>query len=232
MALLRDALKRKEEVAEGVGDGDDGVAAVERAVEVVAAMASASSVKEELAHGSGRCGAALPSLTALASASKGSDPVAYGLSCVFANLTVTNDELRRRHFADKEMDITAEQYDELQRITKQKAEDDADADTADLCGARCVKLAMADGVLALANLAATGPSPLTSEHLAATLVALAKDENLRGTLVQQGGFKAAVALSEAGGDRSEKCRIFAGHAAGHGEAVTSSTGLKLSPRGL
>ena len=33
------------------------------------------------------------------------------------------------------MDITAEQYDELQRITKQKAEDDADADTADLCGA-------------------------------------------------------------------------------------------------
>ncbi|KAH8064754.1 hypothetical protein JL722_1635 [Aureococcus anophagefferens] len=213
VALLRDALKRKEEVAEGVGDGDDGVAAVERAVEVVAAMASASSVKEELAHGSGRCGAALPSLTALASSSKGSDPVAYGLSCVFANLTVTNDELRRRHFADKEMDITAEQYDELQRITKQKAEDDADTDTADLCGARCVKLAMADGVLALANLAATDPSPLTSEHLAATLVALAKDENLRGTLVQQGGFKAAVALSEAGGDRSEKCRIFAGHAA-------------------
>ncbi|KAH8075336.1 hypothetical protein JL721_1339 [Aureococcus anophagefferens] len=179
VALLRDALKRKEEVAEGVGDGDD-VAAAERAVEVVAAMASASSVKEELAHGSGRCGAALPSLTALASASKGSDPVAYGLSCVFANLTVTNDELRRRHYADKEMDITAEQYDELQRITKQKAEDDADTDTADLCGARCVKLAMADGVLALANLAATDPSPLTSEHLAATLVALAKDENLRG----------------------------------------------------
>ncbi|KAK7239933.1 hypothetical protein SO694_00118021 [Aureococcus anophagefferens] len=213
VALLRDALKRREEVAEGVGDGDDGVAAVERAVEVVAAMASASSVKEELAHGSGRCGAALPSLTALASASKGGDPVAYGLSCVFANLTVTNDELRRRHFADKEMDITAEQYDELQRITKQKAEDDADTDTADLCGARCVKLAMADGVLALANLAATDPSPLTSEHLAATLVALAKDENLRGTLVQQGGFKAAVALSEDGGGRSDKCRIFAGHAA-------------------
>ena len=97
-ALLKDAA--------GGSTGDDPSAA-ERAVEVLAALSGHSSAKEELAHGSGRTGAALEALCGLGKAVRGSDPVAYGLALLFANLTVTNDELRRRHFREREMEITS-----------------------------------------------------------------------------------------------------------------------------
>ena len=47
------------------------------------------------------------------------------------------------------MDITPEQYDELQRVTKQKAEDDADGDTPDGALRRCERLVDAGGAGAL-----------------------------------------------------------------------------------
>ena len=69
-------------------------------------------------------------------------------------------------------------------------------------------------MVALARLASTNPSPNTAEKLAETFCALATDESLRGTLVQQGGFKACVALADANSGASDKARVFAAHASG------------------
>jgi len=188
-------------------------AARDRAVEVLAGLSGASQAKEEIAHGSGRSQASIGAICDVAKATKGSDPRAYGLALVLANLTVTNDELRRRHFREKEMDISPEQYDEFCRITKQKAAADADDDTPDLAKARARKLCIADGVVALATLSATNPSPPTASKLADALCALAAHESLRGTLIQQGGFRSCVALAndDANDDRG---RLSAAHAAG------------------
>ncbi|KAJ8612844.1 hypothetical protein CTAYLR_002084 [Chrysophaeum taylorii] len=217
VALLREAS------ADGSSD------AVERAIEVLAAMCGNSHVKEELAHGSGRvAGNALDSLCKLET--RGSDPAAFGLATIFAAITVTNNELRQRHFREKEMDITPEQYDELQRITKQKAEDDADKDDDDLCKKRCRKLALADGVAALARLASTNPSSATAACLAETLSNLAKDDALRGTLVQQGGFKAAVSLA-ADDAHPDACRVNAAHAAAK-VLVTTNPNMLTDPQRL
>ena len=72
-----------------------------------------------------------------------------------------------------------------------------------------------DATLVVAELVAHAPESAKGVLLssAQVLLAFANAPEVRGKMVQQGGFKAAVALSEAGGDRSEKCRIFAGHAA-------------------
>lgn len=198
VALLRD-------------EDDSSSEAKEQAVEVLAAMSGASHVKEEIAHGSGRvAGNALDALCKLEV--HGDNPVAFALASLLASVTVTNNEMRQRHFREREMEITPEQYDELQRITKQKADDDADNDTDELCHKRCRKLVMCDGVAAVARIARTNPSKPTAEKLSAILVHLAKDEALRGTLIQQGGFKAAVDLA-ASEDSTETCRLDAAHAA-------------------
>ena len=54
----------------------------------------------------------------------GSNHSAYGLAYIFSNLTVTVQELRKRAFKDKE--ITPEQYDELQRLTRIQLEQQGD----------------------------------------------------------------------------------------------------------
>jgi len=210
--LLEAAVKLCQE--EG-GDGDDQRTARERGVEVIASLSGNSAVKEEIAHGSSRL--AKKCLEALCGAAgknaKGSDPVAYGIACALSNVTVTNDELRRRHFREKEMEITPEQYDELMRVTKQKADDDRDDDTEELASARRRKVVLADGASLLARLATSGPpSKNTAEKLAETFANLAKDADLRGTLIQQGGFKACVALASADNTQTDACRTNAAHA--------------------
>lgn len=194
------------------GDGDGPEETDERAVEVLAAMSSNSAVKEELAHGSGRVsGNALEAVCSKLAKARGEDALAYSVASLFASVTVTNNELRQRHFREREMDITPEQYDEFQRITKQKAAEDADVDTEELCSKRCRKLVLCDGVSLISRLASTSPSLNTAEKLAETLVNLAKDVELRGTLVQQGGFKAAVDLASE--SYSKPARTNASHAA-------------------
>jgi len=183
-------------------------AEMERGVEVIASLSNDSSVKEEIAHGSGRAKQCLGVLGA--NDPKGSDPVAYGIATVLAHVTVTNDELRRRHFREKEMDITPEQYDEFMKVTKQKQAEDADNDTEALAAGRRRKVVLNDGALLVARLATTGPSRQTAEKLAETLVNLAKDVDLRGTLVQQGAFRASVEL--AADKQSAPCRTNAAHA--------------------
>lgn len=55
----------------------------------------------------------------------GSHHSAYGLAYIFASLTITFQELRKRAFKDKE--ISPEQYDELQRLTRVQLEQQGDA---------------------------------------------------------------------------------------------------------
>uniref|UniRef100_A0A7S3JQE0 Protein unc-45 homolog B n=1 Tax=Aureoumbra lagunensis TaxID=44058 RepID=A0A7S3JQE0_9STRA len=199
-------------------------AARDRGLEVLAALSADSNVKEEIAHGSGRLGtgSAIDILcTQVGSKIKGNDPSAYALISIFANLTVTNNELRQRHFRERDMDITPEQYDELMRVTKQKAEEDADNDTEALASRRRRKLVLADGGAIISQIILSDPPPSlqTRRKLAETLCQLSVDVELRGVLIQQGALRAAVALcNEENKEEEEKddvlqhMRVHAGHA--------------------
>ena len=182
----------------------------DRGLEILASLSSNSAVKEEIAHGSNRvtskCLEIICSLHNDDAAKKGD--AAYGIATILSNVTVTNNELRQRYFREKDMDITPEQYDELMRVTKQKQADDADNDTEALAASRRRKVVMADGAAVLARM--TTPSANTAPKIAETLANLAKESELRGTLIQQGAFKAAIAL--AGPNYSDVCRGNAAHA--------------------
>ena len=84
------------------------------------------------------------------------------------------------------MDITPEQYDELQRVTKQKAEDDADGDTPDGALRRCERLVDAGGAGALGRLGGARASAATRELVAGALCNVACAPASRGALVQVG----------------------------------------------
>jgi len=79
----------------------------ERAVEVLAALITKSAVKDELAHGSGRCAMGLNRLCRMAKDGKGA--AAYGLAHIFASLSVTNKEVQERLLAEREMEVRISQ---------------------------------------------------------------------------------------------------------------------------
>ena len=66
---------------------------------------------------------------------------------------MTNKEVQRRQLAEKEMDITPEQLEELQRITKQKNDDEEEEDTPERVAFRTQKIVQNDGIRALVRLA-------------------------------------------------------------------------------
>lgn len=199
MALLKGA----EDEAEATDGGGASAAAAagkttatvatERAVEVLAALITRSAVKDEVAHGSGRCAQALARLSAACKDGKGA--AAYGLAHIFASLTVTNKEVQERVLAEKEMEITADQLAELQRITKQRSETEEDEDTAEKVGWRIQKVAQHDGIRALARLC-DGASPSTREQVALAFRQIAVELAVRGSMVQQGAFRACIDLAQ------------------------------------
>jgi hypothetical protein len=65
------------------------------------------------------------------------------------------------------MDITPEQLEELQRITKQKANDDADDDTPERVAARVRKMVQSDAIRALVRLC-DGASKATQHQIVIT----------------------------------------------------------------
>ena len=164
----------------------------ERAVEVLAALITKSAVKDELAHGSGRCAQALPRLCAVARDGRGAG--AYGLAHIFASLSITNKEVQERLLKEREMEITPEQLAELQRITKQKGESEEDTDNPERCGWRIRQIVQADGIRALVRLT-DGASEKTKEQVALALRQIVVEPSVRGSLVQQGGYRAAIALA-------------------------------------
>ncbi|MEO1689885.1 MAG: hypothetical protein AAFU61_18500, partial [Pseudomonadota bacterium] len=90
-------------------------------------------------------------------------------------------EVQERALAEKEMDITADQLAELQRITKQRSEEDEEEDTAERVALRIREVVRHDGIRALVRLAA-GASPQTRELVALALRQMAVEGMVRGSM--------------------------------------------------
>lgn len=105
MMLLKGAEEAKETspTAAQAKFAESSSVTTERAVEVLAALITKSAVKDELAHGSGRCAAGLSRLCRAATDGKGA--AAYGLAHIFASLSVTNKEVQERLLAEREMEV-------------------------------------------------------------------------------------------------------------------------------
>jgi hypothetical protein len=146
------------------------------------------------------------------------------LAYIFANLTITLQELRKRAFKDKE--ITPEQYDELQKLTRIQlqqqgdekklqeldAQEEEDADTPEQCRARIIKLASEGGIRALVRLV-KGASDKTKSTCMEALCQMAVVESVRGLMLQQGAMKTCIDVAMDEGNSAE-CRVNAAHTLG------------------
>jgi len=178
------------------------VASAERAVEVVAAMAGRSHVKEELVHGSFRVASAIQLLATLELDARST--AGYGLAHIFAALTVTNTELHAIALAEK--DMTPEQYEqlkELQRIKGTKDENGnpieerkeaADSDTDAFCRGRIKRIVQVGGFVCLLRLLTYG-STQTQDAAARALRQMCVEESVRGLFIQQGALKACCDIT-------------------------------------
>ena len=99
------------------------LAAVERAVEVIASLANQTIIKEELVHGSYRVAQSLRYLFALPLTEETyHSTLAYGLAQIISSLTVTNNELHQAQLAEK--GITLDQYKEMMELQRIKERDE------------------------------------------------------------------------------------------------------------
>lgn len=96
--------------------------------------------------------------------------------------------------AEREMEITTEQLAELQRITKTKGETEEDKDDHDRCVVRIRRIVQADGVRALVKLS-EGASEATKEQIALGLRQIAIEPSVRGSIIQQGGYRACIEMA-------------------------------------
>mmetsp|Transcript_7134 Transcript_7134/g.13016 ORF Transcript_7134/g.13016 Transcript_7134/m.13016 type:complete len:268 (-) Transcript_7134:608-1411(-) len=92
------------------------------------------------------------------------------------------------------MDITPEQLEELQRITKQKNDDEEEEDTPERVAFRTQKIVQNDGIRALVRLA-DGASESTQLQVAMALRQMAVEVPVRGSMVQHGAFRVCSDLA-------------------------------------
>jgi protein unc-45 len=210
--VLRVEVKKLEKGAKGTekssgGDSSgvvvssESIASVERSIEVIAAMAGKSYIKEEIVHGSSRVAKATEVLSKVSVDSRST--AAYGLAHIFAALSVTNRELRALALAEKEM--TLEQYDKLQELQRIKTKDkdgndleekkeEDDMDTAELCSLRIKRISASGGIGCLVRLMSAG-STKTKETSARALRQICVEQSSRGMFIQEGGLKACCAVA-------------------------------------
>jgi hypothetical protein len=167
---------------------------------VIAALVGKTHIKEEIVHGSYRVAASLSSLVNLDLDVRST--AAYGLAHIFAALTVSNHELRKRALAEK--DMTPEQYETLSKLQRIKTKDEDgneieekgepdDPDTYDLVRIRIQRIAASDGIKLLVKLVSEG-SAQTREKAAEALAQMCVEETCRGAMTQQGALKACQSV--------------------------------------
>ena len=121
--------------------------------------------------------------------------------------------------------ITPEQLAELQRITKQKSEAEEDTDDAERCGWRIRQIVQCDGIRALVRLS-QGASAKTEEQIALALRQIAVEPSVRGSLIQQGGYRTCLDLAA---KDSAKCVRDATWCLGK-TLVTTNPGVLTAPQ--
>ena len=181
---------------------------MERGVEVLAYLASKTSVKEKIASGYIPPGSprnrkpSLERLVEIACSPNAADAhIAYGIAGIFNHLAVSIDTLRKEAFVGKE--ITKEQYDQLQSMGKTEEEKEAEAKKEDKdrddpmsVSERIRKLASVNVPGAMVKLLEGSSSDATQEKLLEGMGRMASEPSVRGIMIQQGCLTSCLRLSK------------------------------------
>lgn len=125
----------------------------------------------------------------------------YGLAYIFENLTMNEDDKKREKL--REMEVTAEQWEQFEKITKMDKKKGR-RDNADNVQARIESFVLAGGAVALRALIMNGSSDGVLNSAAHCFANVATVNSVRGKLVAQGAFRALLRLCDVGADVADK----------------------------
>lgn len=177
-------------------------ALVERGVELLSYLASKTMIKEELAHGyagTANSKSVLEKLVDLADPKmKKSTSVSYALSSIFASLSVSIETLRKEAFEGK--DVTAEEYEQLQAMSKTEGEkknqeSQRERDSPEATSERIRNMVASNVPRALVNLM-DGATDTTLDQVVTCMTRIAGENTVRGMMVQQGCLSACIQMTK------------------------------------
>jgi len=207
-------------------------ALVERGVELLSYLSSKTMIKEELAHGYAGVSNSKSILEKLVDLSekrvKKSTSVSYALSTIFASLSVSIETLRKEAFEGK--DVTAEEYDQLQAMSKTEGEKEneesqKERDSPEATSERIRNMASKNVPRALVNLM-EGATDTTLEQIVTCMTRISGENTVRGMMVQQGCLSACIQMTKGKNpsEAEEKALRQAQHCVGK-LLVTTNPGL-------
>lgn len=136
----------------------------------------------------------LDTLTELATRDKSvaTSPYAYGLAYIFENLTMSEDDKRREKL--REMEVTQEQWEQFQKITKTQT-DGHKPDPQENVDKRIKTLMEHNGAAALRALVLNGGSARVRASIARSYANCAVLQEARGRMFSQGAARALIDLT-------------------------------------
>ncbi|GBG28974.1 Peptidyl-prolyl cis-trans isomerase FKBP62 [Hondaea fermentalgiana] len=190
-----------------------------KGVEAVSFVISDSQVKMMLIRGDGL--KVMQRLIALAEPGA-KQSYAYGLAFIFENITMSEDDKRREKL--REMEVTEEQWEQFEKLTKSQTKKSGQRDPPEQVALRIETFVKLNGIAALRQLVLSGSgSDRVIEAAARAFCNIATVKEVRSAMITQGALRALFKLTDGG---TEKSRQFAAHALGKIFVTTNPHMLK------
>jgi hypothetical protein len=185
----------------------------ERGIELISYLAPKTTIKDEISHGFVFHGSSVSETSVLDKLVRLTNPkenisstIKYSIACIFASLAVSIETLKKEAFEGKE--ITTEQYEQMQAMSKTKEEleleeSKMDKDDPEALKARIKSMAKHNVPLGLVNMI-DDASEHSLEQISIAMMRMANEPSVRGTMIQQGCLSACIKLNKRPSDASSQ----------------------------
>lgn len=215
-------------------------ASVERGVELISYLASKTAIKDEITHGFVFHGSSVSETSVLDKLVQLTDPkenvssaVKYSIACIFASLAVSIETLKKEAFEGKE--ITAEQYEQMQAMSKTKEElkleeSKKETDDPEAVKSRIKSMGKQNVPLALVRML-DDASEHTLEQISIAMMRMANEPSIRGSMIQQGCLSACIKLNQRPSDGSSSSSAPSSSSKNHSTS-SSTAGFSIEQKKL
>lgn len=166
---------------------------------VLQAICSKARELKEYKEGS----SAPPPAAAAGSKDELSNESAFGIAYLLQNLTMDEDDKKREKL--REMEVSQEQWEQFEKITKQKSsQGNSRKDSPEEVAARVDSVVQCGGVSALRHLILAKPNSRMAQAVSKSMVNLAGQQRLRGQMIAQGAVSCLLRAHKLGREEEQE----------------------------
>ncbi|KAH9258585.1 hypothetical protein BASA81_003087 [Batrachochytrium salamandrivorans] len=132
-----------------------------------------------------------------------SNESAFGIAYLLQNLTMDEDDKKREKL--REMEVSQEQWEQFEKITKQKSsQGNSRKDSPEEVAARVDSVVQCGGVSALRHLILAKPNARMAQAVSKAMVNLAGQQRLRGQMIAQGAVSCLLRAHKLGKEEEQE----------------------------